>query len=103
MISTKQYCAKDSVWRSRSMRGTRCSSTEFAVRAHEFVAGVIRDYGHGVQHCADAIWESLRSLCIKCKGKRNRDNVTGPGDALDEGLLKIVQDIILQAQAMEQR
>jgi hypothetical protein len=63
------------------------------VRAHEFVAGVIRDYGHGVQHCANAIWESLRSLCVKLKGKRNRDNVTGPGDALNEGLLNRLQDI----------
>ena len=32
-------------------------------------------------------------MCIKRKGKRNRDCVTGPGDALDEGLLQRLKEI----------
>ena len=63
------------------------------VRACEFVAGVIRDYGHGIDQCANAVWTSLRSLCVKRKGTRNRDCVTGPGDALDEGLLQRLKEI----------
>ena len=63
------------------------------VQAHEFVAGVIRDYGHGVEQCADAVMASLRSLCVKRKGKRNPDGITGPGDALDEGLFKRLKEI----------
>ena len=31
--------------------------------------------------------------CVKRQGSRHRDHVTGPGDALDEGLLKRLQEI----------
>ena len=47
------------------------------VRAHEFVAGVIRDYGHSISACSQAVWASLRSLCIKRKGKRGPDCIPG--------------------------
>ena len=52
------------------------------VKAYEFVAGVIRDFGHGIDECADATWESLEALCVKHVGRRGPDGVNGPEDAV---------------------
>ena len=64
------------------------------VAAHEFVASVIRDYGHGIKECADAAWKSLESMCTRRVGKRSANCMTiGEGDYIDQKLLKHVQDI----------
>jgi hypothetical protein len=64
------------------------------VAAHEFVASVIRDYGHGIQECADAAWKSLESMCTWRVGTRSATCMTtGEGDYIDQKLLKHVQDI----------
>ena len=63
------------------------------VVAHEFIGGVVRDFGHGIDECADAAWESLKSLCMIRKGRRGPDQVKGPGDVLDVKLLERLQDI----------
>ena len=63
------------------------------VQAHEFLAPIVRDYGHGIVECADAAWESLKGLCVKRVGRRERGGVTGPKDVLDEKLLQRLQDI----------
>ena len=76
-----------------SLNRVRIVATSPGGRAHEFVAGVIRDYGHSVSACSQAVWTSLRSLCIKRKGKRGPDFTTGAGDALDEGLLQRLKEI----------
>ena len=52
------------------------------VKAYEFVAGVVRDFGHGINECADAAWTSLQALCIKHVGRRGPDGVNGPNDAV---------------------
>ena len=63
------------------------------VKAHEFVAGVVRDFGHGIDECADAAWESLKALCVKHVGRRGPDGVTGPEDAVCNHLLGKLQAI----------
>ena len=63
------------------------------VRAHKFVARVIRDYGNGSGECADAVRMSLRALCERLREKRNADNITGSADVFNEDLFKKLQDI----------
>ena len=63
------------------------------VKAHEFVAGVIRDFGHSIDECADAAWESLKAMCVKFVGRRGPDGVTGPQDAACSQLLERLQAI----------
>ena len=63
------------------------------VQARDFLAPIVRDYGHGIDECADAAWESLKGLCVKRVGRRGRDGLNGPRDVLDEKLLLRLQDI----------
>jgi hypothetical protein len=63
------------------------------VKAYEFVAGVVRDFGHGINECADAAWTSLQALCIKHVGRRGPDGVNGPEDAVCSKLSQKLQAI----------
>ena len=64
-----------------------------SVKAYEFVAGVVRDFGHGIDERADTAWESLKALCIKQVGKRGSDGVNGPEDEACNRLLETLQAI----------
>ena len=57
------------------------------------MAGVVRDFGHSIDECADAAWESLRALCVNRVGRRSFDGVHGPKDAACSQLLERLQAI----------
>ena len=67
----------------------RLTMTRPHVFAKEFIADVARDYGHGIEECANSAWECLRHLAAARNGRHV------PGEALqyDEALVKKISEI----------
>jgi hypothetical protein len=64
-----------------------------AVGAHEFFAGLIRDYRFSTADNKDATWQALRNICRTRRGRRDSSGTSGPADSVDEQLLARVQRI----------
>ena len=85
----------------------RASFVRPRVGSEDFFVGLVRDYGYETADSAEAIWQCLRSLCTVRRGRREISGsknsgsqpeipdserapcgVSGPGDYVDEELLR---------------
>ena len=81
----------DRILRGRALRPNP------TVQVRDVVLALVRDHGSFPDECADATMDALKTFCTMRQGPQHKQSLTGPGNTLDQGLLKHTASIIFQA------